>query len=279
MGCSRVKGQQPRCAAWFGLDVPVGFNLYREWVSGLRISQLAEATGFPTATLRYYETIGLLAPARDANGYRRYDDGHVDRLRFVGRAKQLGLQLAQIAELLELRGDGSCPPVRSKLAALVTDKLAQTRHSIDEGTRFADELAALAARITGNDPPPTCGDGCGCLDHPLEVHTVDAEIACTLSAGDRSERVMDWRALAADAHRIEPTDTGWRLYLPDEADVVARAASLAAAERRCCAFLNFTLSLTGDGLVVDVQGPPEARESIADLFTPVAPVDTVVADG
>ncbi len=31
----------------------------------MRISELAEDSGVPAATLRYYETIGLLAPERD----------------------------------------------------------------------------------------------------------------------------------------------------------------------------------------------------------------------
>lgn len=157
-------------------------------MTDLRISQLAEAAGIPAATLRYYETIGLLTPARAPNGYRRYDEDQVDRLRFVVRAKQLGLQLDQIGALLELRGDGACPAVRSKLATLVADKLAQTRCSIDGLTRFAEELAAMADRIAGSDPPPTCGEGCGCPDHPLELRPSDAEVACTLPAGERDSR-------------------------------------------------------------------------------------------
>ena len=232
-----------------------------------RISQLAEATGFPTATLRYYETIGLLAPARDPNGYRRYDEQHVERLRFIARAKQLGLALDQIGELLELRGDGACPPVRDKLASLVAEKLTQTRHSINELNQFADELTVLSDRITGSDAPPVCGEGCGCPDHPVELTVTPAGFDCTLPPGRRDSRIADWRALAGRAYRIEPTHAGWRLHLPDTPDIVARAAELAAVERRCCAFLTFTLTLADD-LVLDVSAPGDARELVADLFDP-----------
>jgi DNA-binding transcriptional MerR regulator len=244
----------------------------------LRISQLADATGFPTATLRYYETIGLLTPSRDPNGYRRYDQSHVERLRFVGRAKQLGLQLDQIGELLELRGDGNCPPVRSKLATLVTEKLTQTRHSITELNQFADELAVLADRIAGSDAPPVCGEGCGCPDHPLELAT-GLEIACTLPAGERGERAADWRALAEAADRVEPTEAGWRLHLPDTPEMAARTAELAAAERRCCAFLSFTLTLADNALLLDVTAPDDARALVDQLLTLSSSPAAVAATG
>ena len=77
----------------------------------LRISQLAERTGFPATTLRYYETLGLLGPvARQANGYRAYGPDAIARLQFVDRAKRLGVPLEEIAELVEVWSGGECPP-------------------------------------------------------------------------------------------------------------------------------------------------------------------------
>jgi DNA-binding transcriptional MerR regulator len=73
-------------------------------MTGLRISQLAQTTGFPTATLRCHETIRLLAPERDPNGQGRYGGADVDRQRFVGWAKQLNLRLAEIAALIHYAG-------------------------------------------------------------------------------------------------------------------------------------------------------------------------------
>lgn len=44
-------------------------------VKNLRISELAQATGTSPKTIRFYEEVGLLPPARRAeNGYRLYDD-------------------------------------------------------------------------------------------------------------------------------------------------------------------------------------------------------------
>lgn len=39
-----------------------------------RIQEFAALTGLSADTLRYYEKEGLLAPARDANGYRIYSE-------------------------------------------------------------------------------------------------------------------------------------------------------------------------------------------------------------
>jgi len=38
----------------------------------MNIGDASEATGLPPKTIRYYEDIGLIKPARAANGYRDY---------------------------------------------------------------------------------------------------------------------------------------------------------------------------------------------------------------
>ena len=71
--------------------------------TGLKIKQVAEASGFTTATLRYYEQIGLLPEAsRTPAGYRMYDQRTLDRLSFIARAKQLGCTLDEIAGLTNI---------------------------------------------------------------------------------------------------------------------------------------------------------------------------------
>jgi DNA-binding transcriptional MerR regulator len=247
-------------------------------MTGLRISELAATTGFPAATLRYYETVGLLTPQRDPNGYRRYTAADTDRLRFVARAKQLGLSLEEIAELVELRGDGHCPPVRSRLAGLVVDKLAETHRSIDELTGFAAELARLAEAIETTEAPEVCGRGCGCPDQP---RTIDAPsslpISCTLNGAEQADREGDWRTLIATARVSAPAAGGWRLEFPADPPVVARVAALAAAEHQCCAFLTFTLQVAGDALTLEVSAPPQAQPLVVELFGPGTDVVTTVA--
>src|SRR5205085_6317021 len=72
----------------------------------LNIGSVADATGLPAKTIRYYESIGLVGPARRTGGnYRLYDERDVATLRFIERARRLGFSLKEVAELLTLWRD------------------------------------------------------------------------------------------------------------------------------------------------------------------------------
>jgi DNA-binding transcriptional MerR regulator len=69
----------------------------------LRIQEVAAETGLTPRAIRYYEEIGLLAPAARSDGaYRLYDTEDLDRLRFIrGLRDDAGFSLAEIGLLLE----------------------------------------------------------------------------------------------------------------------------------------------------------------------------------
>jgi DNA-binding transcriptional MerR regulator len=48
----------------------------------MNIGDVAQRTGLPAKTIRYYEDIGLITPDRDANGYRRFATTHLHKLAF-----------------------------------------------------------------------------------------------------------------------------------------------------------------------------------------------------
>src|SRR5258708_21959848 len=74
------------------------------------ISELSNQTSVPARTIRYYEAIGLLAPARrSANGYRLYDGKDAERLGFIRSARTLDFSLTEIAQILAVR-DRQEPP-------------------------------------------------------------------------------------------------------------------------------------------------------------------------
>lgn len=49
----------------------------------MNIGDVAKRTGLPAKTIRYYEEIELLHPARHANGYRYFSEADVHKLRFL----------------------------------------------------------------------------------------------------------------------------------------------------------------------------------------------------
>ena len=69
----------------------------------LRIHDVAAGTGLTPRAIRYYEELGLLAPAARSEGaYRLYDAEDLDRLRFIrGLRDDAGFSLAEIGQLLE----------------------------------------------------------------------------------------------------------------------------------------------------------------------------------
>jgi DNA-binding transcriptional MerR regulator len=129
-------------------------------VRGLRVAELADAVGVSSDTVRYYERAGLLPPpARTAAGYRAYDAGAVDRLRFIQGAQRLGLRLRDIADLLAIRDTGVCPCepgeqlLRRRVAELDAEmaRLAALR---------AQMVAMVEALPAANCPSPSPGTWC-----------------------------------------------------------------------------------------------------------------------
>ncbi len=67
---------------------------------GMTIGELAGRFGLATHVLRHWETIGLLAPARRANGRRRYGEADLTRVALVLRGKEAGFSLEHMREVL-----------------------------------------------------------------------------------------------------------------------------------------------------------------------------------
>ncbi|MBA3562572.1 MAG: heavy metal-responsive transcriptional regulator [Gammaproteobacteria bacterium] len=114
------------------------------------IGAIAQQTGLPPDTLRYYEKIGLLRKvARDPGGRRRYDDADLSRLRFIQRAQRCNFSLGEIRELLELR-DRPGPP-RSEAQRLTERKLAEMAQQLADLNRLHGELQLLLNLCRGGE--------------------------------------------------------------------------------------------------------------------------------
>ena len=71
----------------------------------MNIGVAGTAAGLPAKTIRYYEDIGLICPARAGNGYRHYSDTDVHKLAFLARARSLGFSIEECRQLLSLYVD------------------------------------------------------------------------------------------------------------------------------------------------------------------------------
>jgi MerR family copper efflux transcriptional regulator len=71
----------------------------------MNVGAAARRSGLPAKTIRYYEDIGLVRPARAANGYRDYSGDDIHRLAFLRRARSLGFSIEECRQLLALYRD------------------------------------------------------------------------------------------------------------------------------------------------------------------------------
>ncbi|CAH1857056.1 MerR family transcriptional regulator [Convivina intestini] len=82
-----------------------------------QIAEVAKLSGFSIATLRYYEELGLLKPARDRNNYRIFSDNDLRWIDFIKRAKATGLSLNKIIDYAKLREQGN-QTIKERMAIL-----------------------------------------------------------------------------------------------------------------------------------------------------------------
>ena len=125
----------------------------------LRIGEVAQLTGTTPRTIRYYEELGLLAPAtdREPGAHRVYDQADVERLQEVLRLKDLlGLSLEELGELIaaedaraalrrEWQG-GVEDPVRRR--EILEESLGHIGRQLKLVRRRRDEIAKLEGELT-----------------------------------------------------------------------------------------------------------------------------------
>ena len=116
----------------------------------MNISQAATQSGLPVKTLRYYEEIGLVSPARlEGNDYRDYSTLDVEHLRFLLRARAVGFSLDTCRELLELYRDGSRRSAQVK--KLVLEKVGQVESQLQQLQALKNTLVRMAADCPEED--------------------------------------------------------------------------------------------------------------------------------
>lgn len=136
------------------------------------IGELARRVGLNPKTIRYYEGIGLLPePRRNKVGYRLYTGDDIPRLLLIKRAKLLGLNLAEVREIVAYADDGRCGQFKQHLLRLLDERLDEAERRIAELIAFKGDLqcyreelvARLSAEETAVEPGATVVS-CQCMD-------------------------------------------------------------------------------------------------------------------
>jgi DNA-binding transcriptional MerR regulator len=90
----------------------------------LSIGELAERTGVPATTLRYYDELGLVRPSARAAGRRRYATSAVRDVGMIVLLREIGFSLAEIERFIT-------GPSRQELIERKLAELAEQQHRIE----------------------------------------------------------------------------------------------------------------------------------------------------
>jgi Cu(I)-responsive transcriptional regulator len=117
----------------------------------MNIGDVAEASGLPAKTIRYYEDIGLVEPARSQNGYRHFRDRDVHKLIFLSRARSLGFTIEDCRTLLSLYEDRA--RASADVKAVAQEHLAEVEKKIAGLQSLHATLSHLVSCCHGDERP------------------------------------------------------------------------------------------------------------------------------
>lgn len=115
----------------------------------LSIGDLSRRTGVKIPTIRYYEQMGLIEPPERSEGnQRRYSRQELERLSFIRHARNLGLNIEAIRELIELSAHPERPCADADRIA--AEQLGTVREKIAKLKRLETELERIATHCHGD---------------------------------------------------------------------------------------------------------------------------------
>ena len=109
------------------------------------VQKLSQIAGVSTRTLRYYDEIGILKPARiNSSGYRIYGQQEVDRLQQILFYRELGVSLESIRDIVTAPSFDGAKALREH-----REKLLAKREQLDSLIANVDKtIAVTEGRIT-----------------------------------------------------------------------------------------------------------------------------------
>lgn len=117
----------------------------------MNVGEAAKRSGLPAKTIRYYEEIGLIDPARSGNGYRDFSDDDIHRLAFLHRARSLGFGIEDCRQLMALYRDRS--RASHDVRAIAEAHVVAIGDKIRELESMRRTLSKLVHACHGDDRP------------------------------------------------------------------------------------------------------------------------------
>src|SRR5258708_37165637 len=118
----------------------------------MNIGALAKETGIAAKTIRYYESVGLIAaPPRSGGNYRIYGERDLATLRFVQRARKLGFSVKEVGDLVALWQDRQ--RASADVRALATAHLGEIERKPKGLEAMRAALDHPIKRCNGNNQP------------------------------------------------------------------------------------------------------------------------------
>jgi Cu(I)-responsive transcriptional regulator len=118
----------------------------------MNIGALAKETGIAAKTIRFYESVGLIAaPPRSSGNYRIYGERDLATLRFVQRARNLGFSVKEVGDLVALWQDRQ--RASADVRSLATAHLGEIERKLRELEAMRATLDHLIKRCRGNKRP------------------------------------------------------------------------------------------------------------------------------
>jgi len=121
---------------------------------------MARRFGLPTHVLRHWESMGLLAPARDRGGQRRYGEADLRRVALILMGKEAGFSLGELRTLLATGNPMDHPEILRQHLAELNDRIARAtaaKELIEHGLSCPvpfDECPHAREQIEARIPSP-----------------------------------------------------------------------------------------------------------------------------
>jgi MerR family transcriptional regulator, copper efflux regulator len=138
----------------------VQINVHMKSSADLTIGELACRFGLATHVLRYWESMGLLAPVRAAGGQRRYGHTELARVAMILMGKEAGLGLRELREMLSTGNPMNHADLLRRHVTVLEHRIAQAQaakdlveHALSCPMSF-DECPHAREQIEARIPPP-----------------------------------------------------------------------------------------------------------------------------